>query len=200
MGLLDDISRFLETRIEEFIRNNPQIELQILEDKLRQQEEEIAKLIVSSKQEEKNLQDRILEIAEEIRVWHDRTVKAESFHRPDLANAAKEREAALLRQGNQVWAQMELVKKRAIDAQTLQGQIQERRKEVKVKIAEAAKTAKAKSSNSSSNPSSNPSSPPLNWDNLYTPPFRDPNDELEATFRRWELDEELERLKRNMGK
>ncbi|MBD2176180.1 TIGR04376 family protein [Pseudanabaena sp. FACHB-1998] len=190
MGLLEDISRFLETRLEEFIRNNPQIELQILEDKLRQQEEEIAKLIISSKQEEKNLQDRILEIAEEIRVWHDRTVKAESFDRPDLANLAKEREAALLRQGNQIWAQMELVKKRAIDSQALQVQIQERRKEVQVKIAEAAKNAKAKS----------PTSTPLNWDNLYTPPFRDPDDKLEETFRRWEMDEELERLKRNLGK
>ena len=194
MGLLEDISRFLETRLEEFIRNNPQLELQILEDKLNQQEQEIAKLIVSSKLEEKNLQDRILEIAEEIRIWHDRTVKAESFERPDLANPAKEREAALLRQGNQIWAQMELVKKRAIDSQTLQVQIQERRKEVQVKIAEAAKTAKAKST------ATNQSSTPLNWDNLYTPPFRDPNDELEETFRRWEMDEELNRLKRNMGR
>ncbi|MCA6572200.1 MAG: TIGR04376 family protein [Pseudanabaena sp.] len=190
MGLIDDISRFLETRLEEFIRNNPQIELQILEDKLRQQDEEITKLIVSSKQEEKQLQDRILEIAEEIRVWHDRTVKAESFNRSDLANLAKEREAALLRQGNQVWAQMEIVKKRAIDSQALQVQIQERRKEVQAKIEEEAKTAKAKS----------PSTTPLNWDNLYTPPFRDPNDKLEETFRRWEMDEELERLKRNLGK
>ena len=110
MGLIEDISRFLETRLEEFISNNPQIELQILEDKLRQQEEEIEKLIITSKQEEKNLQERILEIAEEIRVWHDRTVKAESFDRPDLANLAKEREAALLRQGNQIWAQMNWLK------------------------------------------------------------------------------------------
>lgn len=53
MGLIEDISRFLETRLEEFISNNPQIELQILEDKLRQQEEEIEKLIITSKQEEK---------------------------------------------------------------------------------------------------------------------------------------------------
>lgn len=68
MGLLEDISRFLETRLEEFIRNNPQIELQILEDKLHQQEAEITKLIVNSKLEEKKLQDRILEIAEEIRI------------------------------------------------------------------------------------------------------------------------------------
>jgi len=192
MGLLEDISRFLETRLEEFIRNNPQIELQILEDKLHQQEAEITKLIVNSKLEEKKLQDRILEIAEEIRIWHDRTVKAESFDRPDLANPAKEREAALLRQGNQIWAQMEIVKKRAIDSQALQGQIQERRKEVQVKIAAAAKTAKEKQTSTSSTP--------LNWDSLYTPPFRDPDDKLEETFRRWEMDEELSRLKRNMGK
>jgi uncharacterized protein (TIGR04376 family) len=190
MGLLEDISRFLDTRLEEFIRNNPQIELQILEDKLCQQDEEISKLIVNSKLEEKQLQDRILEIAEEIRIWHDRTVKAESFDRPDLAAPAKEREAALLRQGNQIWAQMELVKKRVIDSQALHGQIQERRKEVQAKIAEAAKAAKQKS----------PTSTPLNWDNLYTPPFRDPNDQLEETFRRWETDEEIERLKRNMRK
>lgn len=192
MRLLEDISRFLETRLEEFIRNNPQIELQILEDKLHQQEAEITKLIVNSKLEEKKLQDRILEIAEEIRIWHDRTVKAESFNRPDLANPAKEREAALLRQGNQIWAQMEIVKKRAIDSQALQGQIQERRKEVQVKIAAAAKTAKEKPASSSTTP--------LNWDSLYTPPFRDPDDKLEETFLRWEMDEELSRLKRNMGK
>jgi len=192
MGLLEDISRFLETRLEEFIRNNPQIELQILEDKLHQQDTEITKLIVNSKLEEKKLQDRILEIAEEIRIWHDRTVKAESFDRPDLANPAKEREAALLRQGNQIWAQMEIVKKRAIDSQALQGQIQERRKEVQAKIAAAAKTAKEKPASSSTTP--------LNWDSLYTPPFRDPDDKLEETFRRWEMDEELSRLKRNMGK
>ena len=189
MGLLEDISKFLETRLEEFIRNNPQIELQILEDKLRQQEEEILKLIATSKKEEKALQDRILEIAEEIRVWHDRTVKATDLNRPDLANAAKEREAALLRQGNQIWAQMELVKKRAIDSQALQVQIKERRKEVQIKIAEAAKNAPPKSS-----------ATPLNWDNLYTPPFKDANDELEETFRKWEMDEELETLKRNMGR
>ena len=192
MALLEDISRFLETRLEEFIRNNPQIELQILEDKLYQQEAEITKLIVNSKLEEKKLQDRILEIAEEIRIWHDRTVKAESFNRPDLANPAKEREAALLRQGNQIWAQMEIVKKRAIDSQALQGQIQERRKEVQAKIAAAAKTAKEKPASSSTTP--------LNWDSLYTPPFRDPDDKLEETFRRWEMDEELSRLKRNMGR
>lgn len=189
MGLLEDISKFLETRLEEFIRSNPQIELQILEDKLRQQEEEVIKLIATSKKEEKALQDRILEIAEEIRIWHDRSVKATGLNRPDLASAAKEREAALLRQGNQVWAQMELVKKRAIDSQTLQGQIKERRKEVQVKIAEAAKNAPPKSTTT-----------PLNWDNLYTPPFKDANDDLEETFRRWEMDEELETLKRNMGK
>ncbi|MDX2255843.1 MAG: TIGR04376 family protein [Pseudanabaenaceae cyanobacterium bins.39] len=189
MGLLDDMSRFLETRLEEFIRSNPQIELQILEDKLRQQEEETVKLIANAKQEEKKLQDQILEIAEEIRIWHDRTVKAESFDRRDLADASKEREAALLRQGNQVWAQMELVKKRGSDGQVLLTQIQERRKEVQAKVAEAAKTAKAKP------PSGQPT---IDWQNLYTPPYRNTQDDLEETFRRWEMEEELDRLKQNL--
>ncbi|MEI6430316.1 MAG: TIGR04376 family protein [Pseudanabaena sp. ELA607] len=205
MGLIEDISRFLETRLEEFIRNNPQMELRLLEDKLQEQEAEIVKLIVNSEIEEKKLQDQILAIAEEIRTWHERVTKAESYGRTDLANAARDREAALLRQGNQVWAQMELVKKRLADSRILQKQIQERRVAVKAKIAEAAKAAqeKAKTQSTSTGNSTNSNPYTVNWDNLSSRSGASgygEYDDLDAKFRELEAQEELDALKRKMGR
>ncbi len=202
MGLIEDISRFLETRLEELIRNNPQMELRLLEDKLQEQEAEIAKLIVTSEVEEKKLQDQILAIAEEIRTWHERVTKAESYGRQDLANAAREREAALLRQGNQVWAQMELVKKRLADSKVLQGQIQERRAAVKVKIAEAAKAAQEQTK-TQKDTTAGSNSYAFNWENLYNRESAKgygEYDDLDAKFRELEAQEELEALKRKMGR
>ncbi len=191
MGLIDDISRFLETRLEEYIRNNPQIELQILEEKLSQQGAEVTKLIASFRTQEKQLQDQILDIANDIRIWHDRAKKASEANRQDLANAAKEREASLLKQGNQVWAQMELIKQRITQTVDLQNQIQVRMQEVRAKIAEAAKN-KSQAPNSETSTS-------FNWGNVRAP-SQSTDDQLEQQFRRWEMDEELERLKRKMGK
>ncbi len=45
MGLFEDLSRFLEDRLDEFLRENPHLELQALEDKLRDQEEEALRLL-----------------------------------------------------------------------------------------------------------------------------------------------------------
>ncbi|NKB18305.1 MAG: TIGR04376 family protein [Pseudanabaena sp. CRU_2_10] len=192
MGLIDDISRFLETRLEEYIRNNPQIELQILEEKLSQQGTEVAKLIANFRTQEKQLQDQILDIANDIRIWHDRAKKASEANRQDLANAAKEREASLLKQGNQVWAQMELIKQRIAQTVELQTQIQVRMQEVRTKIAEAAKNKPPAQPNPATSTS-------FNWKNVQAP-SQTSDDQLEQQFRRWEMDEELERLKRKMRK
>ena len=127
MGLFDDINNFLEERLDEFIRNNPHLELQAIEEQLREQEQDTKKLLVKLQLEEKNLQDRILEIANNIQTWHGRISKAETAKRPDLANAAREREAELLRQGNQVWGQMEGVKQRIVKSQELLQQIRQKR-------------------------------------------------------------------------
>ena len=78
MGLFDDFSKFLETRLEEFLRDNPQLELLVLEEKLRDQEEETLKLMTDLRREEKGLQDEILAIAREIQLWHGRIEKSQS--------------------------------------------------------------------------------------------------------------------------
>ena len=137
MSIFDDVSRFLETRLEEFLRSNPHLELQAIEEQLKEQEEDTLRLILEIQKQEKTLQAEILSAAQEIQRWNDRVNKAKAAQRLDLAQAAQERQAALLRQGNQRWGQMQGCKERIEKAKELYRQIQLRRKEVRAKAAEA---------------------------------------------------------------
>ncbi|MBH8573311.1 TIGR04376 family protein [Nostocaceae cyanobacterium CENA369] len=191
MGLFDDLSRFLENRLEEFLRNNPHLELEALLEQLRQQEEDTLKLIADLQVQEKRSQEEILSTAQEIQRWHIRVQKAQNANRQDLAAAAQEREAALLREGNQRWGHMQGLKERIDQSQELLGKIQVRRQEVQAKAAEA-QTARAKAQTQQrleTNGWWNPAS-------SYSSGF----DDLEDKFRRWETQDELEQMKRNMGK
>ncbi|MBD2089342.1 TIGR04376 family protein [Microcoleus sp. FACHB-1515] len=191
MGVFEDFSNFLEARLEEFLRDNPDLELQALAEKLREQEEETVRLLAELRRRERQLQDEILATAQEVQRWHVRIDKAKAAGRTDLVTPAEEREAALLRQGNQLWGQMEAVKDRIKQSIDLNAQIQLKRKEVTAKVAEAqAAKAKAKAQQASQA-----------WQNTnWNPTFTNPTDPLEQTFRRWEMDEELDQLKRQMGK
>jgi len=189
VGLFDDVSRFLETRLEEFLRNNPHLELQALEEQLREQEKDVLRLIIDLQKQEKTSQDSILATAEEIKLWHSRIEKAKAAGKLDLAQAAQEREATLLRQGNQLWGQMQGLKTRIKQSKDLQQQIQVRQQEVRVKAAQV-QTARA--------------TPKTDWD---TTGWNQSNDgtkfkdkTLEEKFRRWEAEQELERMKRDLGK
>lgn len=171
------------------MRNNPHLELQVLEEQLREQEEDTLKLILELQRKEKQLQESILSTAQEIQLWHDRVSKAKAANREDLVRAAQEREASLLREGNQFWGQMQGVKERIEKAKDLYRQIQVRRKEVKAKSveAEAARTQ-----------TKTQTSWDTGWNKSYNRSFNSGVDPLDQEFRRWEADEELERLKRNM--
>lgn len=80
-------------------------------------------------------------------------------------------------------------KKRVVQAKELLTQIQNRRKQVQAK----AKTAS--SVNSSTNGYT------VGWNQGVNRSIYDQAaDPLESKFQQWELDEELERMKRNMGK
>lgn len=190
MGLFDDFSKFLETQLEEYLRKNPHLELLVLEDKLRDQEEQTLKLMTDLKQQEKQLQDDILGIAREIQLWHARIEKAKAAGREDLAEPAQAHEASLLRQGNQRWGQMEVLKERIRQTQDLQKQIESRRKEVQKKVSEAQATRTSKSSQG--------------WDAIGWGESSSSNrgdvHSLEQQFRRWEAEEELDQLKRNLGR
>lgn len=190
MGLFDDFGKFLETQLEEFLRNNPHLELMVLEEKLRDQEEETLRLMTDLKRQEKQLQDEILGLAREIQLWHARIEKAKAAGRQDLVEPAEAHQASLLRQGNQKWGQMEVLKERIKQTQDLQLQIQARRKEVQKQVSQAqvARTsAEARSS----------------WETIGGSWNSSPSgsvDSLEHQFRRWEAEQELEQLKQNMGR
>ena len=211
MGLFEDLSSFLEMRLEEFIRNNPQLELQALEENLLEQEDETLRLLAELKVREKRLQDEILATAQEIQRWHVRIEKAKAAQRLDLAKPAEEREAALLRQGNQLWGQMEVLKQRMQQTAELQQQIQIRKREVKAKVAEAQANRVSAQAQASAQAAQQASSAPgsssgrstateqewqtAGWNQSQT--SRPPVD-LEQAFQKWETDEELEALKRQM--
>lgn len=185
MSVFDDVSRFLEERLEEYLRAHPQLELQVLEDKLQDQAADTTKLIAQLQAEEQQQQNAILETANEIQRWHQRIKKAQQAGRQDLATAAEQREAALLRQGNQQWGQLEIVKERIAQTQDLHQKIQVRQQEVRAKRRQApAQQARVTQQ--------------TGW---YQPPKSSSGaDPLEEQFQRWEMDDELEQLKRKMGR
>lgn len=200
MGLFEDFSRFLETRLEEFLRNHPQLELQAIEEQLREQEEDTLRLIADLQRREKQLQEQILETAQEIQRWHIRIEKARAAQRLDLAKPAEEREAALLRQGNQLWGQMNGLKERIEQSKVLYRKVQVRRQEVKTKLAEVEAAQAAQAAQSAQAAQTAPSWS-VGWDQGPSYSFSQRGaDPLEEKFLRWETDAELENLKRQMGK
>ena len=202
MGLFEDFSTFLEMRLEEFLRSNPDLELMALDEKLREQEEETIRLLADLRLREKKIQDEILATAQEVQRWHMRIEKAKTAQRIDLLKPAEEREAALLRQGNQLWGQMEVVKDRIKQATELHQQIQVRKQEVKTKIVEAqaqAQAAKASASQAAASQVAEQKWQTSGWNQNYR--FSNSSaDPLEQKFKQWETEEELERLKRQMGR
>ncbi|MEL7353381.1 MAG: TIGR04376 family protein [Cyanobacteria bacterium P01_A01_bin.116] len=187
MSLFDDLSRFLETRLDEFLRANPHLELRALEDQLRGQEEDSIRLLGDLNRRAKQLEAGILETATDIQQWHQRVAKAKSANRQDLVGPAQEREAALLRQGNHLWGQLKGVKDRIEQTKELNQQVKVKRQEVKTKIAQAA--AMPKTSTDWGTTGWNQS--PYSTSKAYDP--------LDESFRQWEAEEELNELKRKMG-
>lgn len=193
MGLFDDLSQFLEARLEEFLRNHPQLELMALDDQLQEQEEDTRKLLLDLRRQETTLQERIMATAQEVKLWHIRIDKAKAAGRLDLAEPAQEREAALLREGNQLWGQMRGVQERIKKTEELYRQVQARRQEVQRKIKEMKAAEAASQAQDNSREADG-------WYQASHYQPRSPADPLEQKFRQWEMDDEIEQLKRQMGR
>ncbi len=191
MGLLEDMKRFLESQIDDFLSKNPHLELQVIEEQLAQQETDTVQLIVDLRSQERQIEQEILNTAQDIKNWYDRVQKATAAGRADLAQGAQDRVNALLPHGNQLWGKMQGLKERIVKAQELLQTIKNRRTEVKAK-AIADRAARERTETAIGNSS---------WGsvNNYTSSSNSA-DPLEAKFRQWEADEELQSLKRNLGK
>lgn len=191
MSIFDDINQFLEKQLDEFLRNNPHLELQAIEEQLKEQERDTLKLMLELKKQEQSLQDEILAIANKIQTWHSRVMKAKEAGREDLAQSAQEREAALMREGNQVWGKMAGIKTSMAKSQELLQQIQQRRQQVQDQYQQAQAQTQSYQTNSNN-------SYTTGWNQGTTTQHKSAADPLEAEFQKWELDEELEQMKRNM--
>jgi uncharacterized protein (TIGR04376 family) len=194
MGLFDDVSQFLETRIDEFLKNNPHLELQALDEKLFEQERETDRLITDLKSRLQGVESQIRITAQDIKLWHTRIEKAKAARRLDLVRPAEDHEAKLLREGNQLWGQMELLRDRITQTEVLYLKIKTNRQELKAKL-EAVRAQRQAASPTAASSSANPWVG--SWSTQASPSSSDP---LDREFAKWEAEEELQRLKRNMGR
>ncbi len=191
MGVFDDVSRFFEDRLDEFLKNNPQLEIQALVEQLREQEADARQLLAELERKKQQQESEILALAEDVKAWHSRIAKAQAAGRQDLAQAAQEREAAILRQGNQVWGQMEATRHRLEQAQSLLQEIRQRLQ------AATQRAAQVRVEQQAAKAAANPDT--MGWQRGESArPYQRNLDPLDETFRQWELEEELAGIKRNM--
>jgi hypothetical protein len=90
---------------------------------------------------------------------------------------------------------MQGIKERVEQTRQLQRQIHDRRRELKVKMAAAEANRAATQATSAYD-----SGQTAGWQQSPFQNFNKPIDPLEETFQRWETEEELEDLKRQMGR
>lgn len=180
MGLIEDLVKFLEMRLDAFLQAHPDLELQALEEQLRQQEADTNRLLNTSRSELSALEKQIMTLAEDVKVWHGRIDQAVAAGRSDLAEAARDREANLLQTGNQLWGQMQGLKTRIAQMQQLLQQVQVRKQELSARIAAQPKAAKTE--------------PPASAQWSQASNNRDWS-KVENAFQQLEIEQELERLK-----
>lgn len=187
MKFLEDLSAFLEQRLEDFLAANPGLKLQILLLEVEQQETETSQLLQSLTAQKQRAEQDILGLVDEMRKWTERMQKAEAAHRPDLAQAARQREQDLRQRGNLLWQQMTQSQQQIPATQALLEKIKVRRQEIQAEIRKHQTQAPPPPFSKSASAPSPPSS------------FGQSLDPLEAMFREMELKEALEELKRNMS-
>jgi uncharacterized protein (TIGR04376 family) len=193
MKLLAELSAFLEQRLDEFLKAHPTLELSLLDEELRQEEANARRTLADLQGQQQRLEAEIMATAQEIKRWYERTGKAKAAGRDDLAQGAQARQDTLLQQGNQQWEQRQLVRTQLQKTQTLLQQLLTRRQEVQQKVEQQRAQQQRQSGQSYTQRSSQTATSPKATGSKPT------EDDLEAKFRRWELDAELEELKRSMG-
>jgi uncharacterized protein (TIGR04376 family) len=192
MKLLAELSAFLEQRLDEFLKAHPTLELSLLDEELRQEEANARRTLADLQSQQQRLEAEIMATAQEIKRWYERTGKAKAAGRDDLAQGAQARQDTLLQQGNRQWDKRQVVRTQLQQAQTLLQQLLTRRQEVQHKLEQQRAQQQQQSGQSYTQRSSQTTSPKATGS-------KPPEDDLEAKFRRWELDAELEELKRSMG-
>ncbi|NCO73751.1 MAG: TIGR04376 family protein [Cyanobacteria bacterium] len=186
MSLFEDLSSFLESRLEEFLQSNPNLNLMIISQELKTQKQDSLYLISQLENEQKKLENEILNLGKEVQIWYSRKEKATVAGRLDLAAEAEKRQTLLLTQGNLLWGKMEEVKQKIINSKKLLISIETKQQEVDLKIAQL----KANEQNNYQNQTVN-----QNYSN-----YHNSGDDLETKFHQWEIEQEFQEMKKNLQK
>ena len=182
MCLFEDFSNFLESRLDEFLKSNPQLNLSFLQQEVKQQKKDTILLIKNLNSQQKILETKIINLGQEVSTWHSRIEKARQAGRIDLAEGAEKRQASLLQEGNLTWKEMETVKQKNIEAKKLLINLEEKEREINLKVEQLKKTEQKSSS--------------FNYSKTgYSSKV---DNDLEAKFQQWEIEAELENLKNNL--
>lgn len=179
MGIFEDFSQFLESRLEEFLQSNPELNLTIIAQELKSKKQDTHQLIAKLELELKNIEKDILKLGKEIPIWHDRIEKAKLAQRLDLAKEAENRQSFLLNQGNLLWQKMDQKKQQIIENKKLLISLETKQQEVNLKIAQL-KTKE------------------LNDNYSQTTNSQFSSDDLESKFNQWEIEQELQQMKNNL--
>lgn len=182
MNFLEEFGQFLESKLEDFLKSNPQLNLSIIAQELKLEKEDTKKLILKEQMNLKTIESKILNLSKDIQVWHGRIEKAQQAQRLDLAQEAENRERELLTQGALLWRQMEETKQKITQYQEVLKSLEIKEKEVKEKI------DKLNSQNNTN----------FNYQNYSYNANNNRYDDLEAKFQQWEIDQQLEQLKKNL--
>lgn len=181
MNFFEDFTKFLESRLDEFLQSNPHLNLTIIAQELKQQKNDTINLIFQGESELKKIENNLLTIGKDIQTWHSRIEKAQQAGRLDLAQEAEIRQNSLLTQGALFWRQMEEIKHKITFNKELLSSIETKEKEVNLKIEQL------KASQNYTNTYQTPS-----WDQTNY------NDDLESKFQQWEIDQQLQEMKKNL--
>jgi len=192
MSIFENFTTFLESKLEEFLKSNPQLNLTILAQEVKQEKQDTLRLINQLEIRQKKLETDILKLVQDIKMWCERIEKAEKAHRIDLATEAEQRKNLLLSQGNITWQEMDTVKSQLANGRKKMISIEEKEREINLKIQELEKT-KYQTNNNYNSSTNNASS------NYNSSTFNNINDDLEKKFRDWEVSMELDEMKKNMN-
>lgn len=185
MGIFEDFTNFLESRLEEFLQSNPHLNLTIIAQELSTQKQDTIKLISRLELELKKIENDILTLGQEIQTWYDRVEKAKLAGRLDLAQEAENRQSLLLNKGNLLWQEMEKNKQKIVETKKLLISLETKQQEVNLKIAQL----KAKEENKFNSQTIN---------NKSSSSYSNSQDDLETKFHQWEIEQELQQMKNNL--
>ena len=106
MNWLEQLERELDQRLSAFLRNNP-IQDQLFRDQHLQDRAASLKRQRQQLQKEAEEQRRqLLDLAADVRGWHDRTMRARQAGASDLASKAERHLSGLMEQGRSLWGDL----------------------------------------------------------------------------------------------